>query len=50
MKKCCNNPTKYQIEYDCGVQSQKLELCEYHYNLDLVFQRHIKTIKEVDTK
>lgn len=47
MKKCCNNPIKYEITYDAGTDSSEWSLCESHYNSDPVFQKHIKTIKEI---
>lgn len=46
--KCCNRPGKYEITYDCGPNpDQKLILCEFHYNLESVFQRNIKKIEEI---
>ena len=52
MEKCCfrlcKNTAKYQIKYDCGKESQELELCKKHYYSDPVFQRRIKIIKEIE--
>ena len=48
--KNCKNPVKYEILYDCGVQSEELNICEKHYKSDGVFRQNIKTIIEVDTK
>ena len=47
MKKCCNKQGKFEIVYDCGIGIQELVICEHHYNLDPVFQRNIKSIKEI---
>ena len=47
--KNCKNPVKYQIIYDCGIQSDELKICEKHYRCDEVFRQNIKTIIEVDT-
>lgn len=46
-RKCCNRPSKYHIIYDAGMVEQDLTLCAFHYELDPVFQRNIKSIVEV---
>jgi len=46
MNKCCKNPVKYEIVYDTGLDSSEWSLCEIHYK-NSVFQKHIKTIKEI---
>ena len=54
MDKCdfrvCKKTAKYHISYDCGKESQVLELCLDHYNSDPVFQRRIKIIQEINSK
>jgi len=48
-RKCCDRLSKYEIVYDCGPdEDQFLILCEYHYNLDPAFSRHIKTMKVLE--
>jgi len=48
--KSCKNPVKYEILYDCGMESKEMQICEKHYRSDEVFRQNIKTIIEVDTK
>jgi len=48
--KNCKNSVKYEILYDCGVQSEELKICEEHYRSNEVFRQNIKTIIEVGTK
>ena len=51
MNKChgkeCKKPVRFEIDYDWSIESQTLLLCDYHFNLDPVFQRHIKNLVEI---
>ena len=48
MNRCCSDqPVKFIISFDCGVQSSKWSICEKHEN-DPLFQKHINQIKEVN--
>jgi hypothetical protein len=44
--KNCKKKVKHRFTYDCGTGIQNLNLCDFHYNLDPVFKRHIKNIQE----
>ena len=48
MNKCCpdQQPVKI-ISFDCGVKSSEWSVCKQHEK-DLLFQKHINTIKEVE--
>jgi len=46
-RKCCTRPSKYHIIYDAGIVEQVLTLCSFHYELDPVFRKNIKSIVEV---
>ena len=46
-RKCCKRPGTRKIVYDCGTNDEELILCDFHYNLDPVFQKHIRTIEEI---
>jgi len=49
-RRCCDNPARYDIVYDCSPdEDQNLILCSYHYNLDPAFSRNIKSKKELPT-
>lgn len=43
----CSRKPKYEIIYDCGIENQEIILCDYHHTSDSVFQRNIKSIKEI---
>ena len=46
----CKRAAFYHVIYDCGKEDQELELCFEHYNSNLVFQRRIKIVKEINSK
>ncbi len=47
MRKCCKKQAKYLIEYACGLDSVKWQLCQKHYDCDTCFQKNIRNIEEL---
>ena len=43
----CTNKPKYDIIFDCGVEDQRLILCQQHYDSNPVFQKNIKKKDEI---
>jgi len=45
-RRCCQRTAKYDVVYS-GPKDQHLILCYYHFHKHPVFQKDIKTIKEI---